>query len=215
MWFRLPRWKSKDQLLQEADRLFGQPPSPKEVAAYLDRELSQKFSRQFDRIKEATQEITRRAESGVIDEDSAKAAKGQLALHVASAFKMQKAEATLAYDEAMRHLELSAWPAARDALMRALEHSEAPPLVLALAFTEARMGEDLAAQRRYEIAIASYRRSGIATDLGVALCQAALHEQHRGSATGMHALLTEALQIFKTEKSKDKASLVRTLIKHA
>ncbi|MBI5197148.1 MAG: hypothetical protein HZA19_00915, partial [Nitrospirae bacterium] len=104
--------KSESQVIDEAERTFRRNPSIEEVKRHLDRELSHQFSRQFDLIQEATEEISRRTAAGTIDEESAKAAKGQMALQAARSFKVQKAEALKSYEEGARHYGARSWEAA-------------------------------------------------------------------------------------------------------
>ena len=212
------RKRSREEILAEAERVFGENPSLEEAARHLDRELSRKYAPQFDLIRQASGEIQRRIEAGEVDRQSGEAAKGQMALQVAQAFKAEKTELLHGFEEGLRHFERGEWEAAFAAFSRTASGSPLPPAHLALANTADRMDATTAdtpdPEIHYAAALESCRslpeeREG----LGTVLVQTALYHRKRGNPDRALPLLREALYLFKNLGDREKTSRIKNLIR--
>jgi hypothetical protein len=213
MWSFFPFRKSEGQVLEEMDRLFSSLPTVEEVRRHLDRELTLKYNRKFELIKQAADEISRRTEAGAIDEESAKAAKSQMALQAAQAFRAEKAQALKSYEAGYRLFENRSWEAALQSFSAVLETFPLPSIHLAAACTAVRISPDHPAVSHFQDAIRSYRDlEGENRGLGNALTQAALFEWKKGTRAGTRPLLNEALLIFRSIQEREKASLIKAFL---
>ncbi len=212
------RKRSSEEILAEAERLFGGNPSIEEAARHLDRELSRKYAPQFDLIRQASGEIQRRIEAGEVDRQAGEAAKAQMALQVAQAFKAEKAELLHGFEEGLRHFGRGEWEAAFAAFSRTASGLPLPPIHLALANTAAHI--DAASPGspdpgvHYEAALETFRTfPKEKPGLGTALVQAALFHRKRGNPDRGLPLLRESLDLFKNLGDREKTCLVKDLIR--
>jgi tetratricopeptide (TPR) repeat protein len=208
-----PFRKSAADLLMEVERVFGSLPSPRELTSHIDRDLTRTFQRQFDLIKEAAQEISRRVEAGEVDRDAADAARGQMTLQVGKAFKTRKAEALSACETGIRHFENGEWEDAVDAFSTALELSPAPPIHLAIVMSARRLppGNPKAANTRthYAAALEGYRREAASAELPAALIQTALFHFKDGRPDEARPLIEEARVLLDNLGDRKRGALLK------